>query len=159
MSITQEQLDICFIVGACLYALEWVSALFMLPWTYRVGLPVVRRKAAAPMGAPSEVSGTLSEVRLRALGLNRWIFRHAVDLFGLHTPFPIRSSATFVGGQLEVVGRVPLGGVVALASLALGIGGWIGALGAAVFLAVSWVIEEPRFDRDYMVVSRALILE
>jgi hypothetical protein len=146
--------------AAILFSLvEWIASLLMMPWAFRLGLPVVRCRVPAPEGALASCPAVPPTMKLRAAGPSEWIFRHAASLSNWQAPIGIVSTAVLSGRELRFVGRAPLGLVIAVAALAASIGHWSAWACAGAACVIAWLIERPRFESEAIHVARALLPE
>jgi hypothetical protein len=158
--LTQEladQIRALAMSGFGLFLLEWLSTLLMLPWTFRLGIPVARRttRLSGPIAAAGR-SFTTDNVVVRAVPDGYWVFRRVFRLFEASTPFPIRGTLRIAGQELTAVGRQPIGGLVFLGAWCVLAGSLIGPLGFALMYGISWLFERARFDEEYDEICRRL---
>jgi len=140
------------VTGWVLLAAEYISTLLMLPWTFRIGVPVWRRHLKGPIAdLPRETENAV----VRQVTPSEWVFRHRFSIFGFHSPFPIRGTVQRSSRETAVVGKQPLGGALFLLGWAVFMGLPFGLLPAAGMFALSWLIEHARFERAWQEVSGA----
>ena len=139
------------LAGLLLLVVEYISTLLMLPWTFRFGLPIVRRELhASSVGVPADSENAV----VKQVSQTEWVFRHKFPFFGFQSPFPIRGSMRRTAQRLTVVGTQPVGGALFLLGWAAFMRFPVGPLLAAAMYLLSWLIEQARFERAWQEVSK-----
>ena len=151
-----DQLAAAAFALAVVAALEWLSVQLMLPWSFRLGLPLMFRRFSAPLGLYNVADGVPSQVRLRPTGDNEWIFRHAGGWFERET-LQLRGTARLRGGERVMVGRASCAVLAFVLLIAISLNSWAARAILLVLLVVAWFFEDTRFDSDCAVVARALL--
>ncbi len=152
-----ETLHYLFVAGGLFTLVEWIASLLMMPWAFRVGVPVAHCRVPAPEGVLSSPRSVPLAMKLRSAGPSEWVFRHAAELAHWQAPIGIVSSVVLSERELRFVGRAPLGPIVAIAALAASIGSWWAWACAAAAYVVAWLLERPRFESEVLHVGRALL--
>lgn len=134
------------VVGWVLMAVEYISTLLMLPWTFRFGIPVWRRELST---ATSEVPADTENAVVKIVTPSEWVFRHKFSLFGFQSPLPIRGTVRRGAQGITVTGRQPLGGALFLFGWAVFMGLPFGLLLAGGFYLLASLIERARFERAW----------
>lgn len=136
--------------------LEWLCVQLLVPWVFRLGIPVMHRRFPAPDGIHYLAEAVPSQVCLRHVGGDDWIFRHAGGWIDRGAPLRLRSTVHLEGAELVMTGRASFALLALLLCLAATVDSPYAWVVVAILMVVGWFMEASQFDGDCAAVARAL---